>query len=250
MTSSHRAVIVTGGGSGIGRATARAFAEQGDSVLVLGRSRSALKGTATGYDRIHSFAVDITEPDAPSVIAETAHRELGRVDVLVNNAAMGGFGALGQLDRELVEAQVATNLVAPILVTQAVLGALEAASGVIVNVGSAGALGLRSWSGNAVYGATKAALDLLTRSWAVELGPRGIRVVGVAPGVINTGAGVRAGMSQQDYTQFLGGMRAQVPVGRIGEPAEIAWWIIQLASPEAAYASGAVFALDGALSVT
>lgn len=250
MTSSHRAVIVTGGGSGIGRATARAFAEQGDSVLVVGRTRSALKDTATGYDTIYPLAVDITDPDAPSVIAKAAHRELGRVDVLVNNAAAGGFGMLGQLDRGLVEAQVATNLVAPILVTQAVLDALEAAWGVIVNVGSAGALGLRSWPGNAVYGATKAGLDLLTRSWAVELGPRGVRVVGVAPGVINTGAGVRAGMSQQDYTQFLDGMRTQVPIGRIGEPAEIAWWIVQLTSPKAAYANGAVFALDGALSVT
>ncbi|MGH3982301.1 MAG: SDR family NAD(P)-dependent oxidoreductase [Pseudonocardiaceae bacterium] len=250
MTSSHRAVIVTGGGSGIGRATARAFAEQGDSILIVGRTRSALEDTATGYDTIYPLAVDITDPDAPTVIAEAAHRQLGRVDVLVNNAAAGGFGALGQLDRGLVEVLTATNLVAPILVTQAVLDALEAASGIIVNVGSAGALGLRSWPGNAVYGASKAGLDLLTRSWAVELGPRGIRVVGVAPGVINTEAGKRAGMSQQDYAQFVDGMRAQVPIGRIGEPAEIAWWIVQLTSPEAGYASGAVFALDGALSVT
>ena len=249
MTSS-RAVIVTGGGSGIGRATARAFAEQGDRVLVVGRTRSALTGTATGYDAIYPLVVDITDPGAPQAIAEAAHQQLGGVDILVNNAATGYFGALGQLDRALVEAQVATNLVAPILVTQALVEALGASSGIVVNVSSAGALGLRSWPGNAVYGATKVGLDLLTRSWAVELGPRGIRVVGVAPGVINSGVGVRTGMSQQDYEQFLDRMRAQVPVGRLGEPAEVAWWILQLASPAASYAHGAVFALDGALSVT
>jgi C-7 ketoreductase len=249
MTGS-RAVIVTGGGSGIGRATARAFAEHGDRVLVVGRTRSALIGTATGYDAIYPLVVDITDSGAPQAIAESARQQLGGVDILVNNAATGSFGALGQLNRALVEAQVATNLVAPILVTQAMVEALEATSGVIVNVSSAGALGLRSWPGNAVYGATKVGLDLLTRSWAVELGPRGIRVVGVAPGVINSGVGVRTGMSPQDYAHFLDRMRAEVPLGRVGEPAEVAWWILQLASPAASYAHGAVFALDGALSVT
>ncbi|MEV4175930.1 SDR family oxidoreductase [Nonomuraea sp. NPDC049709] len=245
-----RTVIVTGGGSGIGRATAHAFAEQGCGVLIVGRDAGALKETAAPYDTVHPLEADLTADGAPESVAAAAMERFGRVDVLVNNAGIGIFGGLGSLGRAQVEAQVATNLVAPILLTQALLGPLTAARGVVVNIGSAGALGLRSWPDNAVYGATKAGLDLLTRSWAVELGPRGIRVVGVAPGVIDTAAGVRAGMPEAAYAAFLDGMRSRVPTGRIGTPEEVAWWITQLASPEAAYASGAVLAVDGALSVT
>ncbi|MEV0143994.1 MULTISPECIES: SDR family oxidoreductase [unclassified Nonomuraea] len=242
--------IVTGGGSGIGRATAHAYAERGWGVLVVGRDAGALKETAAGHDRVQPFSADLTESGAPEAVAEAARQRFGRVDVLVNNAGAGVFGALGGLDRAQVEAQVAVNLVAPVMLTQAVLDDLAATGGVVVNVSSAGSLGLRSWPHNAVYGATKAGLDVLTRSWAVELGPRGIRVVGLAPGIVDTAAGVRAGMSEEDYAAFLEGMRGRIPAGRVGRPEEIAWWIVQITSPEAAYASGTVFAVDGALSVT
>ncbi|MFG3496472.1 SDR family NAD(P)-dependent oxidoreductase [Streptomyces sp. NPDC047928] len=250
MDNTQRSVIVTGGGSGIGRATARAFAERGDNVLVVGRTPEALAETAHGYGTIATLAVDLTDPSAPDTVAKTAGERLGGVDVLVNNAAVAAFGELGRLDRARVEAQVATNLVAPLLLTQALLGALQDASGLVVNVGSAGALGRRAWPGNAVYGATKAALDLLTRTWAVELGPLGVRVVGVAPGVVDTGAGVRAGMSAPEYAGFLDAMGPRVPLRRVGRPDDIAWWIVRLAEPEAGYASGAVLAVDGGLSVT
>ncbi|MEU7181094.1 MULTISPECIES: SDR family NAD(P)-dependent oxidoreductase [Streptomyces] len=250
MVNTQRSVIVTGGGSGIGRAVARSFAEQGDCVLVVGRTPAALAETVAGRPGMYTCAVDLTEPSAPEAVAKAAEEAMGRVDVLVNNAAVAGFGGLAELDRAQVEAQVATNLVAPVLLTQALLGSLQNASGLIVNVGSAGALGLRSWPGNALYGATKAGLDLLTRSWAVELGPRGIRVIGVAPGVIETGAGVRAGMTEEAYAGFLAAMAPQVPLRRVGQPEDIAWWIVQLADPQAGYASGAVLAVDGALSVT
>ncbi|MBP2702962.1 SDR family oxidoreductase [Microbispora sp. RL4-1S] len=243
-------MIVTGGGSGIGRATAHAFAGRGWGVLVVGRDAGALKDTAAGHEGIQPFAADLSQEGAPEAVAEAARQRFGRVDALVNNAGIGIFGALGGLARAHVEAQVATNLIAPIMLTQAVLDDLSAGGGVVVNISSAGSLGLRSWPHNAVYGATKAALDVLTRSWAVELGPRGIRVVGLAPGIVDTAAGIRAGMPERDYLGFLETMRERVPLGRIGRPEEIAWWIVQLTSPEASYASGTVFAVDGALSVT
>jgi C-7 ketoreductase len=251
MENTQRSVIVTGGGSGIGRAVTRAFAARGDRVLVVGRTAGPLAETVDGHKDAHALAVDITDPAAPEAVVREVHERLdGVVDVLVNNAATAAFGHLGELDRTAVEAQVATNLVAPVLLTQALLGPLETASGLVVNIGSAGALGRRAWPGNAVYGATKAGLDLLTRSWAVELGPRGIRVVGVAPGVIETGAGVRAGMPQEAYDGFLEAMGQRVPLGRVGRPEDVAWWVVRLADPEAAYASGAVLAVDGGLSVT
>ncbi|MGW9453662.1 SDR family NAD(P)-dependent oxidoreductase [Streptomyces sp. NPDC055632] len=247
----EKAVVVTGGGTGIGAATARAFADAGAHVLVVGRSEGTLKETADGYgDRIRVLAADISDPKTPDLVVETALREFGRIDVLVNNAAVTGFVALDGLDRNSVGSQLATNLIAPVFLAQRALDALEASGGVIVNVGSAGSLGRRAWPENSVYGMAKVALDFLTRTWAVELAPRGIRSVGIAPGVVDTGVGVRAGMPQEAYDGFLAQMAERIPSGRVGRPEDIAWWIVQLTRPEAAYANGTVFAVDGALSVT
>ncbi|MEV4754167.1 SDR family oxidoreductase [Micromonospora sp. NPDC049559] len=244
------AVIITGGGTGIGRATAHAFAERGARVLIVGRTEATLRETAEGHDGISTVVADITAADGPDLVVEAALRALGGIDVLVNNAATAAFGALGQLDRDLARTQFDTNLCAPIFLTQRALEPLAARGGTVVNVGTAGALGLRSWPNNAVYGASKAALDFLTRSWAVELAPRGIRVVGVAPGVVDTGVGVRAGMPEDAYQGFLKQMADRVPLGRVGRPEEIAWWIVQLTRPEARYANGMVVPIDGALSIT
>ncbi|MGH3939776.1 MAG: SDR family NAD(P)-dependent oxidoreductase [Pseudonocardiaceae bacterium] len=255
MTTTHggdpaSGVIITGGGTGIGRCAAQAFAAEGAGVLIVGRTESALMETAKGLDTIRILPADITEPDAPELIVETALREFGRVDVLVNNAATATFGTLSELDRAMVEEQFRTNLLAPVFLTQRALGPLEAAGGVVVNVSSAGSLGLRSWPSNGVYGATKTGLDFLTRTWAVELAGRGIRVVSVAPGVIDTGVGVRAGMDRQTYDGFLTQMAARTPARRVGRPEEIAEWIVRLTRTDAAYANGTVIAVDGGLSVT
>ncbi|WP_318275592.1 SDR family NAD(P)-dependent oxidoreductase [Streptomyces pharetrae] len=245
-----RGVVVTGGGTGIGAATARAFAEDGAGVLVVGRTEARLKETAAGHERIRTLAVDVADEDAPGLIVRRALEEFGRLDVLVNNAAVTAFAALDGLERDTVRAQLGTNLLAPLFLAQAALDALEETRGVVVNVSSAGSLGRRAWPENSVYGMAKAALDFLTRTWAVELAPRGIRCVGIAPGVVDTGVGVRAGMPEEAYQGFLEQMAGRIPAGRVGRPEDIAWWIVQLARPEAAYANGTVLAVDGALSVT
>ncbi|KQX56389.1 ketoreductase [Streptomyces sp. Root66D1] len=242
-------MVVTGGGTGIGRATARAFAAHGDRVLVVGRTKATLDATAEDHPGIQGLVADVTEPDAPERIVEAALAALGRIDVLVNNAAAMGYRPLAALDRAEAERQLHTNLLAPVLLTRAALDPLAETSGTVVNIGSAGALGLRSWPDNGLYGAAKAGLDFLTRTWAVELAPRGIRVVGVAPGVTDVGAG-----PGQDgagaYEAFLKGISARTPSGRVGRPEEMAWWIVQLTRPEAAYANGSVLAVDGGLSLT
>ncbi|MEU6703790.1 SDR family oxidoreductase [Streptomyces wuyuanensis] len=243
-------VVVTGGGTGIGRATARAFAEQGARVLVVGRTESSLTGTAEGHDAIRTVVADLTSPGAAETVVDHALRAFGRIDVLVNNAAVSLHGSLADHTRKEDETQIATNLLAPISLTRAALDALEASGGTVVNVSTAGALGLRTWPGAGVFGASKVALDFLTRTWAVELAPRGIRVVGLAPGVVDSGIGVRMGMSEEQYGGFLEQMGAQAPAGRVGTPAEIGWWITQLARDEAAYANGVVVPVDGGLSLT
>jgi C-7 ketoreductase len=131
------------------------------------------------------------------------------------------------------------------LLTRRALPALEKSSGTVVNLSTAGSLGRRAWPGMSVYGATKTALDFLTRTWAVELAPRGIRVVGLAPGVIDTGMATRNGASAEQYAAFLDDIRSR----RVGSPEEIAWWVARLADPLAGYAHGTVLAVDGALSL-
>ncbi|MEU1811819.1 SDR family NAD(P)-dependent oxidoreductase [Micromonospora sp. WMMD1076] len=245
-----RGVVVTGGGTGIGRATAHAFADRGDKVLVVGRSEHTLAETAKGRDGIHVLPVDLADPAAPDAVVETAVREFGRLDVLVNNAATAGFDSLGGLDPAVVRAEVTTNLLAPILLTQRAVEPLAAAGGTVVNISSAGSLGLRAMPGSGVYAATKVGLDALTRTWAVELAPRGIRVVAVAPGLVDTEVAVRAGMPREAYDEFLASMLPRIPSGRVGEPEDIAWWVVTLTEAGGRYANGVVVAVDGALSVT
>ena len=242
---SVRVVAVTGAGTGIGRATARAFAAEGAHVVAIGRRSEPLRQTAAGHDRITPLSVDITADGGPERIARSVSEGFGRLDALVNNAGIVHGGALGGLTAPRIAAQLATNLVAPILLAQAALPLLEAAGGVIVNVSTA--VGQRAWPGNSVYAATKAALDLLTRSWAVELAPRGVRVVAVAPGAIDTPIGAHQGLTPERLAAVRNWQLAHTPLARIGRPEEVAWAIVQLAAPAASFITGVVLPVDGGI---
>jgi C-7 ketoreductase len=245
-----RSVIITGGGTGLGRATARRFAAQGDRVLIVGRTAAKLEEAAEGYDDIRTLAADITKPGEGERIVQAALDHYGQLDVLVNNAGVGVFAPMGQIEFEQAHTQFDTNVLGPIFLTQAALDPLEAAGGTIVNISSAGSLGIRAWPENSVYWATKAALNVLTRCWASGLASRGIRVLSLAPGVADTGIGERIGWTEEQYQGFLSGVAAQVPAGRVGTPEEMAWWITTLVHPEATYATGSILPIDGGLSLT
>ncbi len=241
-------MIITGGGTGIGRALAHGYAEEHD-VLVVGRTESTLHETATGYDNIHVLAADITDHGSAELVVKTAQRALGRVDVLINNAATAAPAPLEHVEPAAAESQMAVNLLAPIFLTQAALDALAENRGTVLNMSSSGASGGRAWPGFSVYGATKVALEFLTRTWALELAPRGIRVVAIAAGVVESGMGVRMGSTPEQYRAFLADIATRTPAGRVGRPAELAWWARQLTAPEAEYATGSVVVVDGGLSL-
>ncbi|MGW1159259.1 SDR family NAD(P)-dependent oxidoreductase [Streptomyces sp. NPDC002513] len=238
-----RVVAVTGAGTGIGRATARAFAAEGAHVLAIGRRAEPLRETAAGHERITPLAADITAEGQPEGIVRTALEAHGRLDVLVNNAGIVHGGALGTLTPEMITPQIATNLIAPILLAQAALPSLEASGGAIVNVSTS--VGQRAWPGSSVYAATKTALELLTRSWAVELAPRGVRVVAVAPGAVDTPIGEHQGLTPERMAALREWQLAHTPLGRIGRPEEVAWAITQLAAPAASFVTGVVLPVDG-----
>ena len=236
--------LVTGAGTGIGRATARAFATGGAHVLAVGRREGPLAETAGDHLGIHPYAADITADGAPEEIVAAALAPYGRLDVLVNNAGIVGGQTLGALTPDGIRPQFDTNLFAPALLTQAALSALEAdGGGAVVNVSTS--VGQRAWPGNSLYAATKTALELLTRSWAVELAPRGIRVNAVAPGAVETPIGTHRGLSPEESDRIRDWQIAHTPLGRRGTPEEVAWAIRQLAAPEASFITGAVLPVDG-----
>ncbi|MGW4379094.1 SDR family NAD(P)-dependent oxidoreductase [Kitasatospora sp. NPDC004531] len=241
MTNEQRIVLVTGAGSGIGRATARAFAEQGARVLAVGRGAAALEETAEGHPAVEVLTGDLAADGGPQRIAAEAAERYGRLDVLVNNAAVVRSAPLGELRPRAVAEQVATNLVGPALLTAAALPLLAAARGVVVNVSTA--IGQRGWPGSSVYAATKAGLETLTRSWAVELAPQGVRAVAVAPGPIDTP--IVRDLTPERLAELRAWQLAHTPAGRLGRPAEVAWAIVRLADPAASFVTGAVLAVDG-----
>jgi NAD(P)-dependent dehydrogenase (short-subunit alcohol dehydrogenase family) len=255
MVDEHRmneldglAVIVTGASSGIGRAAARAFGAAGANVLVVGRRREALDAMAEGLPSVVPFVADVRAEDAPSAIVAAAAERWGRLDVLVNNAGVFAALPLADVTAAGIAELVATNITAPSLLAGAALPWLRESRGAIVNVTST--FGHLPAPGFAHYGASKAALEHLTRSWALELAPHRVRVNAVAPGPTESGALAAAGLPEAMIAQVKDEEAARVPLGRRGEAAEVAMWILSLADPSASWVTGQILAVDGGLGLT
>jgi NAD(P)-dependent dehydrogenase (short-subunit alcohol dehydrogenase family) len=239
------AVIVTGASSGIGAATAAQLGAAGASVVLVGRREDPLKAQADVVVRAGGQAIavpaDLAEPRSPALIAAACRDRFGRIDGIVNNAAVVRHRALADWETAGFDEHVATNVRGPYFLIQAALPDL-AASPVksVVNISSSS--GTMHLSGQSVYGMTKAALNYLTISLAGELAPAGVRVNCIGPGPVDTP--IHATWAE-DLEAAYRWLAEQVPLGRIGVADEVARWITFLLSPISSFMTGAVIPLDG-----
>jgi NAD(P)-dependent dehydrogenase (short-subunit alcohol dehydrogenase family) len=244
-TLTGKTVVITGAGSGIGRATAHTFAARGANVLAVGRTPEKLAETAAGRPSIVPMTADITDQSAPQEIISQAVAAFGGIDALVNSASVFGPTRLAMITPGEFDHFIAVNLRAPLLITQAALPCLERSDGTVVNISAA--IGQRGWPGLSVYGATKSGLDFFTRSWAGELAPRGIRVVSVAPGPIETPILENNELDDQ-AVMIVHQTQERIPLARLGMAREVAWWIANFTESLAGYTTGAILAVDGGYS--
>ncbi len=240
-----RVAVVTGAGSGIGRAIALELGRRGAAVVVTSREYSRAAATAELIEgdggRATAIAVELTQPGAGQELVGRAEGEYGRLDVLVNNAGAGQVAASETLAPEDFRRVIDLDLVAPFECAQAAARVmLPARRGVIVNVTSLTAhMGLAR---RAAYSAAKHGLEGLTKTLAAEWSPRGVRVVSVAPAYVATellaGTMAAGGFTREDVA-------GRTPMGRLAEPEEIGRVVAFLASDEASYITGSSIMVDG-----
>jgi NAD(P)-dependent dehydrogenase (short-subunit alcohol dehydrogenase family) len=242
-------ILVTGASSGIGRATAELFLADGSTVTLVGRRRSALAEAAKdGKGKAFLIEADLSnEQQTEACVAESVEK-MGGLDVLVNAAGILKSGSLEATSLKLWDEMMNINVRSIFHLMTLAAPHLERSRGNIVNVSSV--TGLRSFPGVLAYCVSKAAVDQLTRCAALELAPKGVRVNAVNPGVVVSGLHRSGGMAEDAYGKFLEHSKTTHPLGRVGEPGEIADLIYFLASDRAGWITGATVSIDGGRALT
>jgi NAD(P)-dependent dehydrogenase (short-subunit alcohol dehydrogenase family) len=244
--------LITGASSGIGRAASLVFAENGAQVVALGRNEKelmTLRDEAQTFDgTVKVQLADVLETTQVEKIINETIENFGQIDVLVNAAGIILNGSIENTPLEDWDKMMNINLRAVFYLMQKCVPYLEQTKGNIVNVSSV--TGLRAFPNVLAYCVSKAAIDQLTRCSALELAPKDIRVNAVNPGVVVTSLHKRAGMAEEDYQNFLENSKKTHPLGRVGEPREVAELIYYLASEKASWITGATYEIDGGRAQT
>jgi 3-oxoacyl-[acyl-carrier protein] reductase len=243
MRLKNKVAFITGGARGLGRATALAFAKEGAAVAVcdMAADDSGLGSEIESAGaRYAYFSCDVTKSNQVVEVVGAISAKLGAIGILVNNAGITQDATLAKMTEEQWNAVISVNLSGVFFCTKAVVpGMIENKSGKIINLSSV--VGLYGNFGQTNYAATKSGVIGMTKTWARELGPRGINVNAVAPGFIGTD------MVKKMPQDVLDSMKQRTPLRRIGEPQDIANACVFLASHEADFINGAVLSVDGGL---
>jgi NAD(P)-dependent dehydrogenase (short-subunit alcohol dehydrogenase family) len=241
-----KTALITGGTSGIGLETARQFIAEGARVAVTGSSAAGIEAARAELgDRALVIQADAGNVDGQKVVADAVKNAFGHLDILFINAGVAEFGPLEQWSEAAFDKSVAVNVKGPFFLIQALLPILSKPASIVLNTSINAHIGMPNSS---VYALTKGALLTLAKTLSGELIGRGIRVNAVSPGPIATPLYGKLGGSQADSKAMAAAIQAQIPVGRFGDPSEVAKTIVFLASDEAAYIVGSELVIDGGMS--
>lgn len=240
-------VIVTGASSGIGKAAAALFAQNGATVIAVGRNEKELvalqDSLGSKRENVKIHLADVNEySQIDRMVSETV-QAFGKIDVLVNSAGIIKNGTIENTTLDEWDKMMNVNLRSVFYLMQKCIPHMIESKGNIVNVSSVA--GTRSFPNVLAYAVSKAAIDQLTRCSALELAAKGIRVNAINPGVVVTNLHTRSGMDAENYEAFLERAKETHPIGRPGTPEEVAELIYYLASDKAGWITGATYEIDG-----
>lgn len=239
--------LITGGTSGIGLETARAFLREGARLAITGTRPATLDAARAelGSD-VLVLSSDAGDVASQKALAETIRGAFGGLDVLFVNAGIAELRPVEQWDEAAFDRSMALNLKGPFFLIQSLLPILGNPASIVINGSVNAHVGMPNTS---VYGATKAAILSLTRTLSGELVSRGVRVNAISPGPIETPLYSKLGLSDADLKTVSASIQSQVPLGRFGHPREIASAAVFLASDESAFMVGSEILIDGGLSL-
>lgn len=245
-TLAGKVAIVTGASKGIGAGIALRLAADGASVVVnysrsVKEAEALVAKIAAAGGKAKAVQADISQAEQIKPLFDATIKEFGKLDILVNNAGIYEFGGLEAVTPEHIDRQYNLNVKGLILATQAAARLFPAEGGVVINISSG--VAKTPMTGAQVYSSTKGAVDVLTRGLALELGPRKIRVVGVAPGLTTTEGTSGMDKATVDYVV------SRTPLGRIGEASDIAAAVSFVASADGSWITGETIQVGGGLSL-
>lgn len=246
----NKTILVTGASSGIGKATAILAAERGANIVITARRAEELHGTAATIppEQVEIVPADMTIDEDRKHVVERAIARFGGIDVLVNAAGIIGNGTLENTTLAQWDQMFDINLRSLFRITQLALPSIIERKGNIVNVSSV--TGIRAFPNVLAYCASKAGVDQLTHCAALELGPKGVRVNAIDPGVVVTNLHRTSGMNEEAYQKFLEHSKTTHPLGKVGTPLDAAELILFLASDAAGWITGASYSIDGGRAQT